>query len=253
MFLNFSDTPQTMIIPFPSTATFREQVDAAGRPAPLDLSGADVGHSGGDGVRQNGPDALMPVDRQNGEPGRRRPDCALTFPVRLLCASVSDLLTSDELEDAVAHGMGRAFSRARRELPAADVLGNGVVLKPPELVKGKLPPQEEAELLARLSRAIKRAAQSQAVTAGVRWAIAATSHHPPPSAGDPPAVQPHQGFAGPAQDAPDSEAAAGIEGEYTISELRGAIRDAFPATGGTPRPGIFYGIYGRLRGAGGLA
>jgi len=43
VFLNFSDTPQTMTIPFPSTATFREQIDAADRPAPLDLSGAATG------------------------------------------------------------------------------------------------------------------------------------------------------------------------------------------------------------------
>jgi hypothetical protein len=48
---------------------------------------------------------------------------------------------------------------------------------------------------------------------------------------------------------PGGDEAAGIEGEYTISELRGAIRDAFPATRGAPRPGIFYGIYARLRGA----
>lgn len=39
VFLNFSDAPQTMTIPFPATATFREQVDAAERPVPLDLSG----------------------------------------------------------------------------------------------------------------------------------------------------------------------------------------------------------------------
>jgi 1,4-alpha-glucan branching enzyme len=40
VFLNFSDMPQTMTIPFPSTDTFREQIDAADRPAPLDLKGA---------------------------------------------------------------------------------------------------------------------------------------------------------------------------------------------------------------------
>ena len=43
VFLNFSDTPQTMTIPFPSAATFREQVDAAERPVPLDLGGAATG------------------------------------------------------------------------------------------------------------------------------------------------------------------------------------------------------------------
>jgi hypothetical protein len=114
-------------------------------------------------VRQNGPDMPTPVDPQNGEPGRRRPDCALTFPLRLRCASVSDLLTSDELEDAVARAVGRAFSRARRELPTADVLGSGVVLQSPQLVNGKLAPNEEAALLGRLRRAIERAAQSPAL------------------------------------------------------------------------------------------
>jgi 1,4-alpha-glucan branching enzyme len=43
VFLNFSDTPQTMTIPFPSRATFRERVDAADRPAPLDLTGPAAG------------------------------------------------------------------------------------------------------------------------------------------------------------------------------------------------------------------
>jgi hypothetical protein len=127
-------------------------------------------------VRENGLDAPMPVDRQDGEPGRRRPDGALTFPLRLRCASVSDLLTSDELEDAVARGVGRAFSRARRELPAADVLGSGVVLQSPQLVNGKLAPNEEAALLGRLRRAIERAAQSQALP------LAAAAEAGPPSA-----------------------------------------------------------------------
>jgi hypothetical protein len=34
-----------MTIPFPSTAIFREQIDAADRPAPLDLKGAATGDS----------------------------------------------------------------------------------------------------------------------------------------------------------------------------------------------------------------
>ena len=79
--------------------------------------------SGRDGVRLPRLEKRQPVDPQNGEPGRRLPDRALTFPRRLRCASVSQsALTSDELEDAVARALGRAFSRARRELPAADVL-----------------------------------------------------------------------------------------------------------------------------------
>jgi maltooligosyltrehalose trehalohydrolase len=40
VFLNFSDAPQAMTVPFPSAATFREQIDAADRTGPLDLQGA---------------------------------------------------------------------------------------------------------------------------------------------------------------------------------------------------------------------
>ena len=94
-------------------------------------------------------------------PARR--DQALTFPICLRCASVHDLLISNGLEDAVARALGRAFGHARRVLPAADVLGGGVVLRPPELVRGELPPGDEAALLERLGRAIGRAAQSQAL------------------------------------------------------------------------------------------
>lgn len=43
VFLNFSDVPQTMTIPFPSKATFREQIDSAERPVPLELTGAAAG------------------------------------------------------------------------------------------------------------------------------------------------------------------------------------------------------------------
>ena len=70
----------------------------------------------------------MLPDRRSGEPGQCGPDCSLSFPLRLRCTSVRDLLTSDELEDAVARGVGLAFGRARRELSAADAVGSGVVL-----------------------------------------------------------------------------------------------------------------------------
>jgi hypothetical protein len=105
----------------------------------------------------------MLPDRRSGEPGQCGPDCSLSFPLRLRCTSVRDLLTSDELEDAVARGVGLAFGRARRELSAADAVGSGVVLQPPRLVKGSLAPGEETTLLGRLRRAIERAAQSQAL------------------------------------------------------------------------------------------
>jgi 1,4-alpha-glucan branching enzyme len=40
VFLNFSDEPQPMTIPLPATATFREQIDAQDRSAPLEFSGS---------------------------------------------------------------------------------------------------------------------------------------------------------------------------------------------------------------------
>jgi hypothetical protein len=121
----------------------------------------------------------MLPDRRSGEPGQCGPDCALSFPLRLRCTSVRDLLTSDELEDAVARGVGLAFDRARRELPAADAVGSGVVLQPPQLVKGTLAPAEQVTLLGRLRRAIERAAQAHALP------LAATADAPAPAASSP--------------------------------------------------------------------
>jgi hypothetical protein len=114
-------------------------------------------------VRQSGLDGPIPVDGQGDPPRRRPPGRALTFPIHLRCLSGRDALISNELEDAVARALGRAFGRAQRMLPAADVLGSGVLLQAPELVKGELPPHEEAALFGRLGRAIERAAQSQAL------------------------------------------------------------------------------------------
>ena len=109
----------------------------------------------------------------------------------------------------------------------------------------------------------------RAVQAGVRRAIAGTSQQTP-QADQPPGAFTAWGLdrdmwvlpsyddrgapvtvpvRGSGQVPPVGNVAAGIEGDYTVSELRGAIQDAFPATRGAPRPGIFYGIYGRLRGA----
>ncbi len=167
-------------------------------------------------MRENGLDPPMPADRQDGEPGRRRPDGALTFPLRLRCTSVSDLLTSDELEDAVARGVGRAFSRARRELPAADVLGSGVVLQSPQLVNGKLAPNEEAALLGRLRRAIERAAQAQALP------LAAAAEAGPPSAAarsarSMPRVQP----------GPDELAAEEFDDDRWVPDEKDPARDTY--------------------------
>ena len=43
IFLNFSDSPQTMTIPFPSPGTFREEIDAAERPSPFELTAVATG------------------------------------------------------------------------------------------------------------------------------------------------------------------------------------------------------------------
>jgi 1,4-alpha-glucan branching enzyme len=43
VFLNFSDSARTLSIPFPRPVTFRERIDDADRPTPLDLDGAAGG------------------------------------------------------------------------------------------------------------------------------------------------------------------------------------------------------------------
>ena len=43
VFLNFSDTPQAVSVPFPQPGTFRELVDDRHRAAPLTLVGAATG------------------------------------------------------------------------------------------------------------------------------------------------------------------------------------------------------------------
>jgi len=90
-------------------------------------------------------------------------DHKLYFPIRLRCATVADVLTNPELEDALARALGRAFARARAALPAAVVVGDGVVLQPPQLMKGDLSTNDTTALLARVSRAIEAAARAQAL------------------------------------------------------------------------------------------
>ncbi|SDM01823.1 AHH domain-containing protein [Nonomuraea jiangxiensis] len=101
----------------------------------------------------------------------------LTFPLRLRCTGMSELLAAGGLEDAVARALGRAFDRARQTLPASVV-----VLQPPELVRGELAPEQQATLLGRLSRAIEQAARAQSLPLAPAAAPAPAGtgprHHP---------------------------------------------------------------------------
>src|SRR5712692_1807364 len=89
--------------------------------------------------------------------------CSLYFPIRLRCATVADVLTNPELEDALARALGRAFTHARTALPTAAAIGDGVALQPPQLMKGDLTTNDATALLARISRAIETAARAQAL------------------------------------------------------------------------------------------
>ncbi|WP_199510935.1 AHH domain-containing protein [Nucisporomicrobium flavum] len=100
-------------------------------------------------------------------------DRALTFPVRLRCASPAEILAGDAWEDAGCAALSRAFAAARRSLPSAEVVGGGVVLHPPEVTGADLLPHQAAALRALLERAVRRAAQQQ------RLPIAAVAEPPP--------------------------------------------------------------------------
>jgi hypothetical protein len=89
--------------------------------------------------------------------------CSLYYPIRLRCATVAEALTNPELEDALARALGRAFAHARAALPAAVVVGDGVVLQPAQLMKGDLSTNDATALLARVSRAIETATRTQAL------------------------------------------------------------------------------------------
>jgi hypothetical protein len=85
----------------------------------------------------------------------------LTFPIKLRCSTVSELCAEPGLEDPLVRALCRAFARARSSLPRASAFGRGVVLGAPELTTGGLAPEDIAALLARIGRAIERAAREQ--------------------------------------------------------------------------------------------
>ncbi len=105
---------------------------------------------------------------------------ALTFPIKLRCAAVADLVTEPGLEAALSRALGRCFESARTRLPARIALGGGVVLQPPYILAGelagKLDNDATAQLLTRVSRAIEAAARARALP---RWTASDPSRRIP--------------------------------------------------------------------------
>lgn len=94
----------------------------------------------------------------------RKPEAGgLTFPIKLRCRSISDLMAERGLEPALARALGRAFARARATLPAPVAVGGGVALQAPYLTGRDLAGDQAKTLLARVQRAIETAARAQAL------------------------------------------------------------------------------------------
>ncbi|MFJ5695999.1 hypothetical protein ACIP9X_19400 [Arthrobacter sp. NPDC093125] len=116
-------------------------------------------------MSQSGTEANTPAVRRVAPQPEAGHERSLTFPIRLRCDS-RDLVAAEGLDDAVAGALGRAFDRARKALPAADVVGGGVILHPPHLAKGEVAPDDWAKLVSRLTEAIQQAARSQSLPLG---------------------------------------------------------------------------------------
>ena len=91
-------------------------------------------------------------------PEVRALDRGLTFPIKLRCQSVGDLLSDLGLEAGLTRALGRAFARARAAFPIAEA---GLVLQPPYLTDNLLGGAQADALLARIQRAIDTAARAQ--------------------------------------------------------------------------------------------
>jgi hypothetical protein len=88
------------------------------------------------------------------------PGC-LTFPIKLRCTSLADLLTEPGLEAALTRTLCKAFARARSALPSNMAFGDGVVLQPPTIAGNGLSADQNRALLSRVQRAIEAAARVQ--------------------------------------------------------------------------------------------
>jgi hypothetical protein len=90
----------------------------------------------------------------------------LTFPIRLRCTSLADLVGEPELESALTRALGKSFAKARSALPPTISTGGGVALMAPQLVDGGgLDDAQAGALLIRIQRAIEAAARAQSLGA----------------------------------------------------------------------------------------
>jgi hypothetical protein len=94
---------------------------------------------------------------------RKRETGGLTFPIKLRCRSVADLMADGGLEPALARALGRAFARARATLPAPIAVGGDGALQAPYLTGSALAGDQATALLARVRRAIETAARAEAL------------------------------------------------------------------------------------------
>ena len=106
----------------------------------------------------------------------------LTFPIKLRCTSVADLLSEPGLEAGLARALGRAFAHARSALPAPLAIGGGIALQPPYLTGTALGGSQATALLNSYS-AGNRDRRPRAVAAARGGANA--GQWSPPAAGSP--------------------------------------------------------------------
>jgi len=90
-----------------------------------------------------------------------RAAAGLTFPIKLRCGSIEDLIAEARLESALTRALGRAFTRARRALPDGIAIGSGVNLTRPKFTGRVTNDAQTAQLESRVWRAIKAAANNQ--------------------------------------------------------------------------------------------
>jgi Bacterial toxin 4 len=88
----------------------------------------------------------------------------LTFPIKLCCTSLADLVGEPELEIALTRALGRAFAKVQAALPAPLAVGEGVVLKNPRLVNAAQVDARDADkVLERVRGAIEAAARARSL------------------------------------------------------------------------------------------
>jgi hypothetical protein len=101
----------------------------------------------------------------------------LTFPIKLRCSSVADLISEPGLEVALTRALRKAFARAQSELPAAVAFGGGVVLQPPYLIGRGFTGEQATILLTCVRHAIEAAAHAQSLPAAGSGTLTRLDRH----------------------------------------------------------------------------